>query len=96
MKFFIKDFFSKCDQIRMKSLMENFIFCVVMFKEINFLYYYFFGQAYLQYGLYSLKKSIEVHFNRSNSLKSVIIQNFSGPYFPPLSPIARKYGPENL
>ena len=40
MKFFIKDFFNKCDQIRSfqwswshllkKSLMENFIFCGVM------------------------------------------------------------------
>ena len=40
MKFFIKDFFSKCDQIRSflriwshlltKSLMENFIFCAVI------------------------------------------------------------------
>ena len=40
MKFSIKDFFSKCDQIRrklriwshllMKSLMENFIFCAVV------------------------------------------------------------------
>ena len=30
MKFFIKDFFSRCDQIRMKkSLMENFVFCAV-------------------------------------------------------------------
>ena len=39
MKFFIKDFFSKCDQIRRflwiwshllkRSLMENFIFCAV-------------------------------------------------------------------
>ena len=32
MKFSIKDLFSKCDQIRSflkKSLMENFIFCVV-------------------------------------------------------------------
>ena len=30
MKFFIKDFFSKCEQIRRKlkkSLMKNFIFC---------------------------------------------------------------------
>ena len=26
---FIKDFFNKCDQIRRKSSMENFIFCVV-------------------------------------------------------------------
>ena len=41
MKFFLKDFFSKCDQIRSflwiwlyllkKSLMENFIFCAVLF-----------------------------------------------------------------
>ena len=35
MKFSIKDFFSKCDQIRRylrkkKSLMENFIFCAVL------------------------------------------------------------------
>ena len=40
MKFFIKDFFSKCDQIRiycgfghLKSLMENFIFCVVQMNH---------------------------------------------------------------
>ena len=35
MKFFINDFFSKCDQIRWKlkkkSLTENFIFCAVQF-----------------------------------------------------------------
>ena len=32
MKFSIKDFFNKCDQIRRKlkkSLMENFVFCAV-------------------------------------------------------------------
>ena len=51
MKFFIKDFFSKCDQIRSllriwshvlkKSLMENFIFCAVkMTKEVDGLRYY--------------------------------------------------------
>ena len=44
MKFSIKDFFSKCDQIRSfqrilshllkKSLMENFVFCAVVF-ELN-------------------------------------------------------------
>ena len=43
MKFFIKDFFSKCDQIRRKlriwlhllkkSLVENFIFCAVAFMQ---------------------------------------------------------------
>ena len=45
MKFFIKDFFSKFDQIRRflriwshllkKSLMENFIFCVVKRVDHN-------------------------------------------------------------
>ena len=37
MKFSIKDFFSKCDQIRSKlkkSLMENFIFCTVWDRKI--------------------------------------------------------------
>ena len=43
MKFSIKDFFNKCDQIRRKlriwshlpkeSLRENFIFCVVILKN---------------------------------------------------------------
>ena len=45
MKFFIKDFFSKCDQIRRKlrtwpqslaeSLTEIFIFCAVKHKKMN-------------------------------------------------------------
>ena len=45
MKFSIKDFFSKCGQIRRKlliwshlqkkSLMENFIFCVVNLREMS-------------------------------------------------------------
>ena len=44
MKFFIKDFFSKCDQIRWKlriwshllkkSLMNNFIFCAVNIRDV--------------------------------------------------------------
>ena len=44
MKFFIRDFFSKCDQIGIflriwshllkKFLMENFIFCVVLASPI--------------------------------------------------------------
>ena len=47
MKFSIKDFYSKCDQIRRKlpicshlvkkSLMENFIFCVAQVFEIPFI-----------------------------------------------------------
>ena len=46
MKFSIKDFFSKCDQIRSllriwsyllkKSLLENFIFCVIACPRANF------------------------------------------------------------
>ena len=46
MKFFIKDFFSKCDHIRQKlriwshllkkSLMENFIFCAVTKQNQSF------------------------------------------------------------
>ena len=49
LKFSIKDSFSKCDQIRMKlriwshllkkSLMENFIFCVVGTFELMFLFH---------------------------------------------------------
>ena len=44
MKFSIKDFFSKCDQIRSlliwshllkKSLIENFVFCAVIMKASN-------------------------------------------------------------
>ena len=45
MKFPIKDFFSKCDQILIKlriwshllkkSLMENFVFCVVMTLNVE-------------------------------------------------------------
>ena len=45
MKFSIKDFFSKCDKIRKKlriwshllkkSLMENFIFCAVMYYSLG-------------------------------------------------------------
>ena len=35
-RFSIKDFFSKCDQIRIfRSLMENFIFCAVCFSNFN-------------------------------------------------------------
>ena len=53
MKFFIKDFFIKCHQIRRKlriwshlqkkSLMENFIFCVV--QSVSWLSFLMFWQA---------------------------------------------------
>ena len=58
MKFFIKDFFSKCDQIRrflwiwshliMKSLTENFIFCaVVRPKGTSYSYFLFFLHGFM-------------------------------------------------
>ena len=40
MKFFVKDFFSKCDQmdrLLKKSLMENFIFCAVMLRHFSYM-----------------------------------------------------------
>ena len=50
LKFFIKSFFSKFDQIRSflwiwshllkKSLMENFIFCAVPFTQVNCIFFY--------------------------------------------------------
>ena len=50
MKFSIKDFFSKCDQIQSflrmwlhllkESLMENFIFCAVTYFQIASIYIY--------------------------------------------------------
>ena len=59
MKFSIKDFFSKCDQIRgflriwshllKKSLMENFIFCAVRLLQ---------GTTYLKPGVYWRKYGI--------------------------------------
>ena len=53
MKFSIKDFFSKCDQILMriwshllkKSLMENFIFCAVSFVKWSAVHFIFFKQS---------------------------------------------------
>ena len=44
MKFSINDFFSKCDRIwshlLKKSIMENFIFCVVKCEEFTFIHIY--------------------------------------------------------
>ena len=61
MKFFIKDFFSKCDQIRRKlriwphlqkkSLIENFIFCAVIFV-INFFAIWFLVNLFLYINMY--------------------------------------------
>ena len=57
MKFSIKDFVSKCDQIRSvlriwshllkKSLMENFIFCVVWTPA----YWQYFDKVYISHGI---------------------------------------------
>ena len=70
MKFSIKDFFTKCDQIHRKqwicsyllkkSLMENFIFCAVLMQKVSSL-------PFCKYYLHCLK--------------SVYIQSYSGPHF---------------
>ena len=60
MKFFNKDFFSKCDQIwsysLKKSLMENFIFCAVNIV----------GNLEVIYSLFSHNASFCENFERSN------------------------------
>ena len=89
MKFIIKDFFSKCDQIRRKlqiwshllkkSLMENFIFCTVTFLTID-------SDLIMKY-----KQDIRFHYG--NCVKSVQIEVFSGPYIPVFSSNTGKFGP---
>ena len=71
MKFSIKDFFSKCDQIRSKmriwshllkkSLMENFIFCAVLL--ISF---------YLWFSLLRKKNLIELHESHPGIVNSML------------------------
>ena len=34
MKFSMKDFFSKCDHLLKKTLMENIIFCAVLYLQV--------------------------------------------------------------
>ena len=75
MKFSIKDFFSKCDQIRSflriwshllkKYLMENFIFCTKSSKS----------------SMYRVVIMV-VMFKRTHSVKSIRIPSLSGLYFP--------------
>ena len=101
MRFAIKEFFSKCNQIRIwshllkKSLMENFIFCVVTLKFsvkyftrkceqiLNCIKSYFTLSVF-----YQLKVSITAMQNPFNlfamhrCVKSVRVRSFSGPYFP--------------
>ena len=69
MKFYIKDFFSKCDQIRrelriwshlsQKSFMENFIFCAVHVQKYIRLYVKYMKALYE-----NLLKSIQLLFFR--------------------------------
>ena len=61
MKFFIKDFFSKCDQIRSflqiwlhllkKSLIENFTFCSLVSPDLDFVLDKFFNYCNKQYNV---------------------------------------------
>ena len=71
MKFSIEDLFRKCDQIRMqlriwphllkKSLMENFIFCAVYLKLMNYTFLFCLLWNYF-YQTYSCKNKIEICF----------------------------------
>ena len=71
MKFSIKDFFSKCDQIRSKmriwshllkkSLMENFIFCAVLLIS-----------CYLWFSLLRKKNLIELHESHPGIVNSML------------------------
>ena len=73
MKFSIKDFFSKCDQIRSflqiwshllkKSLMKNFIFCAVIVESSEFY------NCHLTFNLFSNNASFLYTLKTSESLK---------------------------
>ena len=65
MKFSIKDFFSKCDQIRRKSLMENFIFCAVIISQFSFKWARVFNTKYLKLSNSSFSKLVKDFFNVS-------------------------------
>ena len=79
MKFSIKDFFSKCDQIRSflriwshllkKFLMENFIFCAVLKKNQSY---------YLRYDVVSTLTRRHVSTGRDES-NEVVAKSFYGP-----------------
>ena len=66
MKFSSKDFFSNCDQILSflriwshllkKSLMENFIFCAVIFEIFHKA-----TQAHVHDGVYDSDKNVKMH-----------------------------------
>ena len=73
MKFSIKDFFSKCDQIHSflriwshllkKSLMENFIFYAVILKSIETLLCFILGEPVMRIWERSLKPIIFILTN---------------------------------
>ena len=85
-KFFIKDFFSICDQIRRKlqirshllkkSLMENFIFCTVTFLTID-------NDLIMKYKQY-------IRFDFGNCVKSVQIRTFFWSVYSCIHPEYRK------
>ena len=99
MKFAIKDFFNKCNQVRIwphllkKFLMESFISCAVKLK-FSVKYFtrkcdqkqYCIKSYFTLSFIYQLKVSVTVI---QHCVKSICIQSFSGPYFP-------AFGPEKL
>ena len=80
MKFSIKDFFSKCDQIRSflricshllkKSLMENFIFCAVLLTRIIKL-----ERNAVTNSQYSRKEKIELNHVPTDITENVLEEN---------------------
>ena len=83
MKFSVKDFFSKCDQIRRKlriwshllkkSLMENFIFCAVYISQYSVLITCHNFDSYLGFSQY-ITSSNNLQGHRKNSQK-IFVRN---------------------
>ena len=92
MKFSIKDFFSKCDQIRSflrilshllkKSLMENFIFCVHIAKAyFRYTIWFMFSEKSITRCAF-LRIGARVYQNLYKTYKKTEYQNFQ--FFQPL------------
>ena len=94
MKFSIKVFFSKCDQIRSslriwshllkKSSMENFIFCAVFGQLIECdIGNVFFEKPYTKYGGETIPRPFSINWNQAylyiNSLKSYTVSSYCIP-----------------
>ena len=93
MKFFIKHFFSKCDQIRRKlriwshllkkSLMKNFIFYVVslyqFYKDLTRKTYIFEGYSWFNFTNLGLKTSMALKLYKSVAkVLKLKVRNFDG------------------